>query len=104
MGYYTRYELLIRKGNSDLISEFLKENEYAEYALNEDGSSNETCTWYDHEDELKEFSLKHPETIFELRGEGENSGDIWILYVKNGKSQIYKAKIVFDDFNENMLE
>jgi hypothetical protein len=104
MGYYTRYELSVKKGNTDLISEFVSENENAAYALDDNGDSNESCKWYDHEYELKAFSLKHPETLFELKGEGEESGDIWIKYIQNGKCQYCKAKLVFDDFDEAKLK
>jgi hypothetical protein len=104
MGYYTRYKLSVKKGNTDLISEFVSENENAASALDGNGDSRKSCKWYDHEDELKAFSLKHPEPFFELKGEGEESGDIWVKYIQNGKCQTCKAKIVFDDFDEAKLK
>lgn len=104
MGYYTRYELSVKKGNTDLVSEFVSENENAAYALDDNGDSNESCKWYDHEDELKAFSTKHPETLFELKGKGEERGDIWVKYVQNGKCQTCKAKLVFDDFEEAKIK
>lgn len=103
MGYYTQYKLSIKVGNTDLISEFVSENENADHALYENGETRQECKWYDHEQELKSFSANHPETIFQLNGEGEESGDIWIKYFKNGRCQTCKAKLVFDDFNENKL-
>ena len=70
----------------------------------DDGESKNDCKWYNHEDELKAFSLKHPETIFILEGDGENYDNIWIKYIQNGKCQTYKAKITFDEFDENKLK
>ena len=104
MGYYTRYELLVKKGNTDLVSQFVSENENAAYALDDNGNSNESCKLYAHENELKIFSTKHPETLFELKGEGEESGDIWVKYFQNGKCQTCKAKLVFDDFDEDKMK
>jgi len=103
MGYITRYELSVKNGNTDLISKFVTENDNASYALDENGDSNESCKWYDHEKELKAFSLKHPDALFELKGEGEESGDIWIKYIRNGKCQTCKAKLLFEDYDESKL-
>lgn len=103
MGYYTCYELSVMNGSSELITEFVGESEYASYAMSADGDSVECCKWYNHEDELRAFSLRYPDVVFVLRGEGEDSGDIWIKYIKNGKCQVCKAMIVFDEFDEAKL-
>jgi hypothetical protein len=61
------------------------------------------CKWYDHQKDMRSFSRKYPEVLFILSGEGEESGDMWRAYFKNGKMQFVKAKIVFDDFNAALL-
>jgi len=104
MGYYTRHELEIIKGNTDLIAEFVEENENAAYAIDEYGDSLDSCKWYDHEKDMREFSLKHPSTLFKLSGEGEQSGDVWHEYYRNGKMQRCKARLVFDDFDDSKLQ
>ena len=104
MGYYTRHELSIPSGSDDLIEAFRGVSEEASYALLSNGDSDESCKWYRHQDELKSFSLLHPEALFKLSGEGEESGDIWVEYYQNGKMQLCKAKIVFDSFNEELLK
>ena len=103
MGYYTRHELEIIDGSNDLISELRKECDEARYALEDDGSPEESSKWYNHDTDLKRFSQNHPEALFLLRGEGEDSGDIWREYYKNGKVQVCKAKLVFPDFNADLL-
>jgi len=53
---------------------------------------------------MRQYSLKHPNTLFKLSGEGEESGDIWQEYYLNGKMQLVTAQIVFDDFDESKLK
>jgi len=106
MGYYTTYSLEIvilgqnEISEEDIIDQFRKEYESAEYALDDDGSSNESCKWYDSKDDLVNFSKKHSGTLFLLSGTGEESGDLWKLYVRDGKHQFCKARMVFDEFDE----
>lgn len=104
MGYYTRHSLEIVGGSNDLIAELRDFSEDAAYAVDENGDSSDSCKWYRHQDEMKAFSLKHPEVVFKLIGEGEENDDMWHEYYKNGKMQIVKAKIVFDEYCEDLLE
>ena len=98
---YLNYKLSIQIGPDRLIKELRKENKNAIYAINDDGYTNESCKWHEHEKELKIFSQKHPKALFKLEGNGEETGDIWIKYFQNGKCQVCKAKITFDEFNYN---
>ena len=43
--------------------------------------------WYDYTQIMHQVSLRHPDTIFTLRGEGEKSDDRWVAYFKGGKVQ-----------------
>jgi hypothetical protein len=107
MGYYTSYKLKELTGQDHLVGEFVREDGdkgYQAYALHEDGESGESCKWYDHEDFLKKFSLKHPKALFELSGEGEESGDVWKKYSQNGKVQTCKAVITFPEFDKKKLK
>jgi hypothetical protein len=63
----------------------------------------DSCKWYDHESDMASFSKKYPESLFVLKGEGEESGDIWIKYFLNGKMQRAEAKITFEEFDESKL-
>ncbi len=104
MGYYTYYTLQIIKGNGELIKEFRNQNDSAQYAIDEYGNSNTQTKWYSSERDLIDFSLNHPDTLFKLSGEGEDSGDIWDLYVQNGKTQFCKAQIVIPPFDPTKLK
>jgi len=101
MGYYTTFNL---KAPVELIQQFREECEYAAHCLNEDGSSGESGKWYEHEDDMRAFSLEHPGVLFEMTGEGEENEDMWRKYFKDGKMQRCEARITFDDFDENKLK
>lgn len=110
MGYYTRHELTIKDqgdetlGALDIIADFINLYEEARYALEPDGSCADSVKWYSADNDLKEFSKRYPSAIFELSGEGEEAGDLWKLYAKNGKAQLCKAVITYPPFDEDKLE
>ena len=103
MGYYTKHELSVIEGGQELISELRAEYDEAKYALDDNGKSGERCKWYDHDNNLINFSKKYPYALFKLEGEGDECGDIWASYYRDGKMQRCKAKITFDKFDEKLL-
>lgn len=95
-------------GLNDRVQQVLakeKERNAGEYmhGIESDGSSADTCKWYDHVKEMAEFSKKFPDVLFILSGEGEESGDIWRKYFLDGKVQVSKVKIEFDEFDQDKL-
>ncbi len=59
--------------------------------------------WYDWEEEMTAFSVLLPEHFFTITGFGEENGDIWRAYIKNGKIQLTEAKIIFEEFDEGKM-
>jgi hypothetical protein len=100
MGYYTRHTLEIIEGN-DYITDYIQEiAKLADYTnLFDDG-----CKWYDHEKDMRKYSKNHPNTVFKLSGEGEETGDLWHEYYLNGKMQRAKAVITFDKYDADKLQ
>ena len=108
MGYYTRYELVPLDSVLDVkdIIEKIREvrgaddevAETLEYVLNE-GSTK----WYEHDEDMKAVSLLFPGVLFELSGEGEESGDLWRTYYKDGKMQHSPANTSYPPYNEALL-
>jgi hypothetical protein len=72
------------------------ENMYADWT--------ECFKWYDHEQEMIEFSKFVPEIVIKLHGIGEEQGDEWYKYFKNGKMQVCRAIITFDPYDETKLK
>ena len=111
MSYRTYYHFNIKENpiedkfsESDLIDDFRKAYEDAKYAFNEEGIPDQDCSWYDHEKDVKEFSKKYPDIVFELNGVGEETFDIWNKYFQNGKMQFCPANVTFDLYDQNKLE
>ena len=88
---------------TEIIAELRATNENAEYALDDNGDTNDSCKWYDNEPEMKAFSKKHPNWLFTLKGVGEEGGDLWYKYFVNGKCQVAKAIITYDAFDKKKL-
>lgn len=100
MGYSTSYTLKVTP-NSAEVWDAIEENEDLSYAV---GEWKDSCKWYDHDADMISFSKQFPETLFTLNGEGEEAGDLWIKYYKNGKTQYCHAVITYDEFDENKLK
>ena len=125
MGYYTWFEIGVQENKGkykvdDIIqymkNEFDKNDKFYpfEYAMeNDEGNESdasyfglncdESSKWYEHDEEMLEMSKAFPEIVFYLHGEGEESGDLWFTYYKNGKKQYCPARIEFDEYDESKL-
>lgn len=107
MSYDTVYSLRIINQDVDgmeIIAILREEYGDAYDALEENGNSNNSCKWYDHEDDLCAFSKKFPEVIFELSGEGDEAGDVWKAYFQNGKMQRCQAEMIIPPFDPEKLK
>jgi hypothetical protein len=100
MGYQTNYNLKVTP-ESDEVWSAIEENEEISYAV---GEYKDSCKWYEHDSDMINFSKQFPDALFTLNGEGEEAGDIWITYYKNGKMQQCPAKITYDEFDESKLK
>lgn len=105
MGYYTKYSLEIIPNDYDANLELLLESEsFCEYSpLISFMCGSRESKWYEHDDDMKKLSSKFPDKLFILSGHGEEDGDIWRKYYKNGKVQRVDAEIVFEEFDEDKL-
>lgn len=108
MGYNTDYELDIQCSpcGVDTVPIIAEASEMC-FGLSETGECCEAVKWYDHESDMKEFSKKYPEITFELSGVGEEvlieNPDIWKKYFKNGKMQVCRASVEFDNYSIEKL-
>jgi hypothetical protein len=118
MGYYTTYSLEVIGEEVTIPKSFIEEaNKYGIVVptnVNHEVSIGELskygnpfegeCSWYEHDEDMKAYSKQYPTLIFKISGEGEESGDIWVKYYKDGKVQECKAKVTYDEFDESKLK
>lgn len=117
MGYDTSYSLEVKFGldgdlapvpdsmKHRLVEKLCHECEEADYALDIlGGSANSDARWYKHEDDMRKFSAAHPDFVFILKGEGQESDDVWAKYFKAGKCQEAKAEIKIPDYDPAKLK
>lgn len=86
MGYYTNYKL---EGATKEQIAHLKSLSYdADYALTNEGNTEQEAKWYDYEKDMLVLSKLYPNTVFMLHGSGqEGEHDVWVAYFQNGKMQ-----------------
>ena len=106
MGYYTNFEIKIKQGKVDIQSLQDTIDEISEYGFDNDGEeiwSNDEIKWYDYEEDMKKVSTLFPDIVIEVDGTGEESGDIWKTFWKNGKNHKSKRVVTMEDYDESKL-
>lgn len=82
MGYYTNYEY--EEGfDAKAFEELNKISQYNHPCMDE-------VKWYEYGEDMKSLSKLFPDRIFVLSGVGEEQGDEWKDYFKNGAVKTIK--------------
>lgn len=103
MGYYTRFSGSLSGPSwaTDEVENFIEyhveDGEYRWLDVFVDPDNLETMKWYDWRDDCVALSKKFPAVLFALEGEGEESGDVWKAWIRNGKSVHVQGKIIFEE-------
>jgi hypothetical protein len=96
MGYYTRYDI---SDNPETVQQAIEDiSQYSFYS-----GQTDAVKWYDWQKHCKEVSKNFPNLVIKVEGDGEEQGDQWKAYIKNGKIQIAKAVVTFEEFDEAKL-
>ena len=107
MGYYTVYTLRWEPQDS-AVEEFIRTKQAGDenfaYGVTPYGEMTDSVKWYEYDIDMKTLSKAFPEIIFTLSGEGEESGDVWKNYYKNGKKQADPGIITFAGFDPKKLK
>ncbi|MGG1641835.1 hypothetical protein ACIFQM_11175 [Paenibacillus sp. NRS-1782] len=99
MGYSTDYSVELTPDLPEVRQAIEDEDDLA-FAI---GECADSCKWYEHEADMRVFSKRFPDVLFQLSGDGEEAGDIWRKYFRNGKMQNCPGQITFEPFDESKL-
>lgn len=106
MGYYTYFTLSASRVSSvkvqALQSEVDRMNIFEECW--DDTNWSAYAKWYDWEQDMLLLSARFPDVLFQLDGDGEESGDIWRAYFMNGKMQYESCHFFFGEFDEGKMK
>ena len=114
MGYYTTFTIKIKnklekEGHKiyDLKEAMLEVNEEHKHVF--DMSDDEIYSdggvkWYDYYEDMVKLSKMFPDLVLQVDGEGEETGDIWRTFWKDGKYQEAKRVVTIEEYDENKLE
>lgn len=108
MGYYTRYSGSIVSGpatEKEVAKAIAALPYFDNWSPEEDPETIDEVIafdetkWYDYEADMRYISRLFPDTIILIHGEGEETGDLWNHYFKNGKSSYCQAIITYPEPN-----
>ena len=107
MGYYTNYSISIAHGSTDIIEDLrdMLEKDSAYHFVIEDDLiyTEDAVKWYAHGDDMKEISKHFPDVVILVEGDGEEDGDLWREYWKNGECEGMRAEITIKWAESKML-
>lgn len=94
------------EGLEDKLFKTLESDNFCNYSPLIDfvNGNADCCKWYEHDEDMVKLSKMFPGVLFTLRGEGEESGDLWVSYYLNGKHQLCKAEAVYPEFDESKFQ
>lgn len=97
MGYYTYHTVTAMREGEDVTDKALDLLREATGYRDEYMTGAESAKWYDCATDLVDVSKLEPDIEFRVYGEGEGSGDIWVLWAKNGAIQRWSPNIEVPD-------
>jgi len=96
MGYLSDY---IVTASEEVLIEIVKESGYSDWV---DELYN--FKWYGCEKDCRKVSKMFPDQVILVEGNGEEHGDVWQKYFKNGKCVEYRPKVIWPEFDEKDLK
>ncbi len=105
MGYETYYKLTVEVPDTDadalvgtgaLVREQVEKVLKNKTMLHKNGVDySGSCSWYEHEADLATISKAFPSVLLVLKGEGEETGDLWMKHFLGGKVKEMRAVITY---------
>ena len=105
MGYETNFKITTEVDDMDkLVGELGHISDYDGWFDLYDGVIHIDAKWYEYDTHMRKISEQYKDTLFTVNGDGEESGDIWRKYYKNGKCMDASPEFIYPEFDEDKLE
>lgn len=108
MGYYTSYSVEAMNDSMELDMALMARETDLEHLIGSytggyENPFGDSCKWYEHMADMERFSKNFPSVTFKVTGEGEETGDLWEAFFRNGESYKQTAMITYAPFDEEKL-
>lgn len=101
MGYYTNFYISFDiSNNPETVQQAIEDLSQCSFY----NGRTDQVKWHSWKEHCIRVSKDFPDIVINIEGEGKESGDHWKAYIKNGKIQISKAVVTFEEFNEGKLK
>jgi len=104
MWYYTAYALSIKKEDWEYVGHKEQKKYNDEIYKKYDEYPNDSSKWYEHSENMLEYSKLYPKLLFILEWNWEESDDMWYKYYKNWKMQECYWEVVYPEYDEKKLK
>lgn len=94
MGYYTDFKVVSNcedvNRNKKIFDRLLQITGYEfEYDYGDSKCTLSSAKWYSSDKDMRILSSEFTDVLFTVYGNGEESGDLWVSYYKNGQGTEY---------------
>jgi hypothetical protein len=107
MGYITNFTLTVTPDPSEELNDELtgdkNSGSYIGYFDQYMNGYYLSGKWYDHTEDMIALSLRYPEYVFQLEGDGEETGDHWVMYFRNGQYYTVQLSVQIPLFDPSKL-
>jgi hypothetical protein len=109
MGYYTYHILTVLDKDGKEVSDdqlLIHQKAIAELSGYNEYMFEDSIKWYNIDDDMIEYSKRHPELLFLIERDGEETEDYSKEHYKNGKSLSCQGimSIVYEEFDESKMK
>lgn len=103
MGYQTCFRLNTIPNVTDELIDSMNQY-FGAHFYDDDLLWGDSCSWYAHERDMLDFSKQHPYFVFVLDGNGEDAGDLWRKFFRDGKMYEWRPMIERPAFDQKLLK
>ena len=98
MGYYTTFSLALEEGPREQYQRMLED---IDAIMGDNGMSSfesVNAKWYSYDEDIRTLSLKYPDIVFRVNGDGEDPSDLWQEFWRAGNR--FREQVQFARYEE----